>query len=97
METFVNKEQQNLPKDEYLMKIARRRVGFQKHVIVYLLVCSVISIICLIEGGKIPFDLWWAWGIGLGIHGISAYGFLFDERKAAEREYQKLQQELREK
>lgn len=77
-------------RNEYLMKIAYRRVSFQKHAIVYFIVCSVISLLCLIEGGKFPGDLWWAWGIGLGVHGVVAYGFVFDERKAAEEEYRKL-------
>ena len=84
--TFTSSPERN----EYLMKIARRRVGFQKHALVYFIVCSVISLLCLISGGRVPVDLWGAWGIGLGFHGLAAYGPMFDERKAAEVEYQKL-------
>lgn len=84
--TFTSAPERN----EYLMKIARRRVGFQKHALVYFIVCSVISLLCLVSGGRVPVDLWWAWGIGLGFHGIGAYGLLIDEEKAAENEYQRL-------
>jgi 2TM domain len=84
--TFTSAPERN----EYLMKIARRRVGFKKHALVYFIVCSVISLLCLVSGGRVPVDLWWAWGIGLGFHGIGAYGLLIDEEKAAENEYQRL-------
>lgn len=91
--TFTSTPERN----EYLMKIARRRVGFQKHAMVYFIVCSVISILCLAEGGRVPIDLWWAWGIGLGFHALAAYGPRFDERKATEDEYQKLLREQNER
>jgi hypothetical protein len=84
----------NEPKDEFLMKIAQKRVGFQKHAIVYLIVCTVISILCLVSGGPVPFSLWVGWGIGLGFHGLGAYLY-FDERAAAEREYERLLKEKR--
>jgi len=83
-------------RNAYLMKIARRRVGFQKHALVYFIVCSVISLLCLVSGGRIPVDLWWAWGIGLGFHGLAAYGPRFDEQKATEEEYRKLMRQERE-
>lgn len=83
-------------RDAYLMKIARRRVKFQKHAIVYLIVCAVISLLCLVSGGRVPVDLWWAWGIGLGFHGLAAYGPRFDEQKATEEEYRKLVGQKRE-
>ncbi|AXE19191.1 hypothetical protein DR864_16245 [Runella rosea] len=90
--TFTSAPERN----EFLMKIARRRVKFQKHAIVYLIVCSVISLLCLVSGGRVPVDLWWAWGIGLGFHGIGAYGLLLDEQKATEEEYRKLLRQERE-
>lgn len=82
----------NEPKDEYLMRIARKRVGFQKHAIVYVIVCAMISGLCLLSAGKIPANLWLWWGFGLAFHGLGAYA-PFDERRAAEKEYQKLLKE----
>jgi hypothetical protein len=75
--------------DEFLMKTARRRVNFKTHAVVYVLVNTFISALCLFSGGKIPVDLWLAWGFGLAIQGVIAYT-TFDTSKAAEREYEKL-------
>lgn len=75
--------------DEFLMKTARRRVSFKTHAVVYVLVNTFISALCLFSGGKIPVDLWLAWGFGLAIQGVVAYT-TFDTSKATEREYEKL-------
>jgi len=79
--------------DEFLLKIARRRVGFQTHAFVYLIVNTFISALCLFSDGRVPVSLWLSWGLGLAIHGIGAY-VSFDSKGATEREYEKL---LREK
>lgn len=78
--------------DEFLMKAARRRVGFQTHAFVYLLVNSFISALCLFSDGDLPVGLWLSWGFGLAVHGVVAY-LSFDTKKATEREYEKLLKE----
>ncbi|HAK76037.1 MAG TPA: hypothetical protein DCM71_03805, partial [Runella sp.] len=47
------------------MKAARRRVGFQTHAFVYLIVNTFISVLCLFSDGKLPIELWLSWGFGL--------------------------------
>ncbi len=77
--------------DEKLLKIAKERVEFKRHLVVYIVVIGFLGLINLITSRQFPWFLFPAggWGIGLIFHFLSVYGPL-SESMSIEKEYQKL-------
>jgi hypothetical protein len=82
--------------DEMLWAIAKKRAGFRKQLISYILVSSFMWGIWFMSGNKVnlhssfPWPAWvmfW-WGIGLAFSFANAY--LLNTGGAVEQEYQKL-------
>ena len=83
------------PKDERLWKIAKRRAGFKRHLLSYLLVNILIWGIWLVNGYRSGsfIHIWpvWVslgWGIGLFFDFINSYSGMRESLE--EKEYQKL-------
>jgi len=77
--------------DETLRRIARERVEFKQHLLVYIVVITFLGIINLITSRGFPWFLFPAagWGIGIVFHFVSAYGH---GKLSVEKEYQKLKE-----
>jgi hypothetical protein len=80
--------------DSNLRRMARERVEFKKHLLVYVVVIGALWVINYLTQMNWPPVYWWAmwptlgWGVGLVLHGIGAYaGF---DTVMAEREYRRL-------
>jgi len=88
------------PRNEFLWKKAKNRAGFKIHLRTYFIVNGGLWIIYFLTMSQswgrhmYPWPIWpmLGWGIGLASHYMSAYGNL-DEKKLAEREYEKLLRE----
>jgi uncharacterized ion transporter superfamily protein YfcC len=80
--------------DNQLHEMARKRVEFRTHLIVYLVTNSFLWIIWFVTGQGYPWPVWplAGWGIGLVFH------YLFDYRTShylsEEDEYQKLKRQM---
>lgn len=81
-------------KDEELRKVARERVEFKRHFLVYVIVIAFLGIINLLTSRHFPWFLFPAggWGIGIIFHFLSAYGH---GGLSVEKEYQKLKEKER--
>lgn len=79
--------------DTQLHELARKRVDFRAHLIVYVVTNTFLWIIWFFTGGGYPWPVWpmAGWGIGLAFH------YLFDYRPSRylseEEEYKKLKRE----
>lgn len=96
---MINEQLQKNDSDEALWEIAKKRVGFKKHLVIYLLVNALLWIIWFFDGYKnvrsintstLPWPLWSmiGWGIGLALNYIGAY--VSPRTNAVEIEYKKL-------
>jgi hypothetical protein len=81
-------------KDKELWKIAKKRVGFKRHLGTYIIVNSFLWVIWIFDRredhGFVPWPLWpmLGWGIGLAFNYISAY--LHTSSNSVEKEFEKL-------
>ena len=81
------------PTDNQLHELARKRVEFRSHVVVYCVIISTLWIIWFFTGGGYPWPVWpmAGWGIGLAFH------YLFNYRPSSflseDEEYKKLKKE----
>lgn len=88
METIQN------DKDRELWKLAKRRVSFKKHLVVYILVNIFFWGLWYLGDDKdnegFPWPVWstLGWGIGLGFEFAGAY--MYPNTNAIENEYEKL-------
>lgn len=89
-------------KNEQLWKVARKRAAFQRHLITYLVINGFLWVLWYLNGGYrfgggTPWPIWpmLGWGIGLAFNYFEAYQG--DKDSLAQREYKKLERELREK
>jgi hypothetical protein len=82
--------------DTELRQLARKRVEFRSHLIVYVVINSSLWIIWYATGGRYPWPVWplVGWGIGLFFHYIFDYrsSRLFSEQE----EYERLKKEREE-
>jgi len=86
--------------DKELWRIAKKRVGFKKHLTVYILVNCMLWIIWLLndknnnKGSNFPWPIWpmFGWGVGLAFSYLDAY--IFTKKDAIEKEYEKLKNKL---
>jgi hypothetical protein len=84
------------PTDTQLHELARKRVEFRTHLIVYCVTNGALWIIWWFTGASYPWPVWplVGWGIGLLFH------YLFDYRSSRllseDEEYNKLKKEIEE-
>jgi hypothetical protein len=87
-------------KDEKLERarqVARRKMDFLRHAIIYLVVMAVLAVINNVTGGGYQWWLWPAlgWGIGVVAHFLSA--FLYSggslEKRLVQKELEKIDDE----
>lgn len=82
---------------ERARRVARRKMDFLRHVIIYLLVMAVLAVINNVTGGGYQWWLWPAlgWGIGVLAHFLSA--FLYSggnlEKRLVQKELEKIDDE----
>lgn len=77
---------------------ARAKLGFQTHLLIYVLVNAGLAVINYTTWSSHPWFLYsvGGWGIGLLAHGLSAYGVGSGRAEAmVEREMQRLRQTAR--
>ena len=83
--------------DKQLHEIARKRVDFRRHLLVYFVINGVLWLIWFSTGEGYPWPIWpmAGWGIGVVFH------YLFEYRSSRflseEEEYKKLKRELEER
>jgi len=82
---------ENITEEENLRKVARERVEFKRHLVVYIVIIGILGLINLLTSRHFPWFLFPAggWGIGIIFHFLSAYGSL-GGTMSVEKEYQKL-------
>lgn len=87
--------------DEQLWKIAKKRVGFRRHLLTYFACIAFFWAMWYFtakhngeEGIPWPVFPMLGWGFGLFFHFLSAY--VFNSHRSIEREYEKLKKKQRE-
>ena len=82
---------ENMTEEENLRKVARERVEFKRHLVVYIVIIGILGLINLLTSRHFPWFLFPAggWGIGIIFHFLAAYGSL-GGTMSVEKEYQKL-------
>jgi len=84
------------PNDTQLHELARKRVDFRRHLMVYFLMNAVLWTIWLVTGRGYAWPIWptAGWGIGVLFH------YLFEYRSSRllseEEEYKKLKKQIEE-
>jgi hypothetical protein len=82
--------------DTELRQLARKRVEFRSHLIVYIVINASLWVIWYTTGGHYPWPIWplVGWGIGLFFHYVFEYrpSRLFSEQE----EYERLKKEREE-
>jgi hypothetical protein len=86
----------NEQRDEQLWTIAKKRAGFKRHLITYVIINIFLWAIWYFSphrdyySGDFPWPLWTTlgWGVGLAFNYAGAYLFTKDDQ--TEKEYQKL-------
>ena len=87
------------PRDERLWRLARKRAGFKKSLLTYLVINAFLWAIWWFTYGwetgwkGFPWPLWvtMGWGVGIAIQYFAAYGA--DKKDLTEREYNRLKRE----
>ena len=80
--------------ESQLHELAKKRVEFRRHLIVYLVINSTLWIIWYLTGGNYMWPLWpmAGWGVGVIFH------YLFDYRSSnlfsEEEEFRKLKKQI---
>ena len=94
MEKEENTDELSL-KDRELWRIAKKRVGFRKHLSTYIVINAMFWFIWYFSdendhGHDFPWPVWpmLGWGIGLVFSYLDAY--VFNKHDSIEKEYQKL-------
>ena len=61
--------------DNELRQLARKRVDFRRHLIVYLIINGMLWLLWLVTGRGYPWPVWpmGGWGIGLIFHYLFEY------------------------
>ncbi len=82
-------------KDKELWRVAKKRVGFKRHLATYVIINAMFWFIWLFNRHddfeeKLPWPIWpmLGWGIGLAFDFMGAYAF--HKSNAVEKEYEKL-------
>jgi hypothetical protein len=91
------------PRDEHLWKIARKRANFKRSLLTYVVINLFLWGIWWFSSGRehgwlgIPWPVWvmLGWGIGIIMQYLDAYGG--NKEDLAEREYNRLRQQQRDK
>ena len=82
--------------DTQLHELARKRVEFKRHLLVYLVINGTLWLIWYLTGSHYPWPVWpmAGWGVGLIFHYLFEYqssGLLSEEG-----EYKRLKNEMKE-
>ena len=84
-----------VPDDKQLHELAKKRVEFRTHLVVYFVVNGMLWVIWYFTGAGYPWPLWpmAGWGVGVIFHYLFEYNpaRIFSE----EEEYQRLKREFR--
>lgn len=81
--------------DNQLHELARKRVEFRRHLVVYFVIISILWMIWFLTGAGYIWPIWpmAGWGIGVIFH------YLFEYRSSSflseEEEYKKLKKEMK--
>ena len=82
---------------ERARRVARRKMDFLRHVIIYLVVMAVLATINNVTGGGYQWWLWPAlgWGIGVVAHFLSAFLYAGGnlEKRLVQKELEKIKDE----
>ena len=80
--------------DTQLRELARKRIAFRAHLIVYCVIISVLWMIWYVTGSSYLWPIWPTaiWGIGLIFHYI--FDYRFSGLLSEEEEYQRLKTEI---
>jgi hypothetical protein len=82
---------------ERARRVARRKMDFLRHVIIYLVVMAVLAIVNNVTGGGYQWWLWPAlgWGIGVVAHFLSAFLYAGGnlEKRLVQKELEKINDE----
>jgi len=82
--------------ENQLRELAKKRVEFRAHLLVYVLVNSLLWIIWFVSGGGYPWPMWPLAGWGIGV----LFQYLFDYRSSRflsmDEEYKKLKRKMEE-
>ena len=82
--------------ENQLRELAKKRVEFRAHLLVYVLVNSLLWIIWFVSGGGYPWPMWPLAGWGIGV----MFQYLFDYRSSRflsmDEEYKKLKRKMEE-
>ena len=81
--------------DKQLHELARKRVEFRRHLVVYFVIISILWMIWFLTGAGYIWPIWpmAGWGIGVIFH------YMFEYRSSSflseEEEYKKLKREMK--
>lgn len=85
-------------KDQRLWSIAKKRAGFKRDLVIYIVINAFLWLIWLLSDGnnnhsRIPWPVWptAGWGIAIVLQYFDAYKY--PKENTAEREYEKLKQQ----
>lgn len=80
--------------DSQLHELARKRVEFRRHLLVYFITNAALWIIWFLTGQGYPWPVWplVGWGIGLVFHYI--FDYRYTHFLSEEEEYEKLKNEI---
>ena len=90
----------NQPRDEQLWRIAKKRAGFKRSLLVYVIIIAFLWVIWWFSSGRrdgewdgIPWPLWvmFGWGIAIVMQYFNAYGGKGGD--LVESEYRRLKEE----
>lgn len=80
--------------EKQLWKIAKKRVGFKRHLATYIIINSMLWVLWSFDksedNGELPWPLWsmLGWGVGLAFSFLGAY--VFTKEDAIQKEFEKL-------
>jgi hypothetical protein len=82
---------------ERARQVARRKMDFLRHVIIYLVVMAVLAVINNVTGGGYQWWLWPALGWGIGVVANFLSAFLYSggnlEKRLVQKELEKIDDE----
>lgn len=83
--------------DKELRLMAKKRVEFRQHIIVYIIINAMLFFINILSSPGTYWFYWITlfWGVGVAFHYMDAYHG--EGGKSEEREYQKLKAEMKKK
>lgn len=80
--------------DSQLHELARKRVEFRRHLVVYFVTNAALWILWFVMGQGYPWPVWplVGWGIGVVFHYV--FDYRYSQFLSEEQEYEKLKSEI---